>query len=141
MDKQLAPFCQLATQVISNQQIGVPATNIAMDNPHPFSSIYHQNSVDVSLLCEFTGNYTITSGGDFSCLTCLILQSTKSVPLHHQLGKSPRPMLLEMCKNRIKSDQIQKKIFWYINGLYVGCRLVMLIINKSHFKHIQKDPK
>lgn len=30
------PFCQLATQVISNQQIGVPATNIAMDNPHPF---------------------------------------------------------------------------------------------------------
>lgn len=112
-----------------------------MDNPHPF--LVYTIKIRWMFHCYASshGNYTITSEGDFSCLTCLILQSTKYVPLHHQLGKSPRPMLLEMCKNRIKSDQIQKNIFWYINGLYVGCRLVMLIINKSHFKHIQKDPK
>ena len=71
-----------------------------MDNPHPFSSIYHQNEVDVSLLCEFTGNYTITFGGRPFFLFDLSDPPKYQVRTkHHQLGKSPRPMLLEMCKS------------------------------------------
>ena len=120
--------------------------------------------------------FSITSEGDlFSCLTCLILQSTKYVPLHHQLVKNPHDRCCWKCaKIGSKVIQIQKKFFWpylqmpttqlisifwrsrlqnkakipvktrviwVLGGFYFSCRVMMLIINKSHFKHIQKHPK
>ena len=195
VDKQLAPFCQLATQMISNQQIGVPATNIAMDNLHPFlvhtikwggcsiAMLVHTEIIPCSknfptypwnipqtpnqrFMKEFLSfgglgipgyaprvcwgflrsvhsKFSITSEGDFFRFDLSDPPKYQVRTKHHQRSKIPHGRCCWKCA-KIGSKVIRfrkNSLALPINGLYVGCRLVMLIIHKSHFKHIQKHPK